>query len=83
MRSPSGQPRSGTPRSVSTNVPHKGGSSAGNVQSQRGYGPSKSAHSANHGTRSTPEQNLRGFRQKTAKNPPMRNTSAGRIRKGR
>lgn len=78
-----GQQRPGTPRTVSTNAPHKGGSSAGNVQSQRGYGPSKSTHSANHGRASTPLQNVRGYRQQSAKNPTVRNTSAGRIKKGR
>lgn len=77
-----GQQRSGTLRSVSGNPkPAKG--STPPQQTMRGYGGAKSANNTSRGKRTDPVQKIRGFRQSNAKNPPMRNVSAGRIKKGR
>lgn len=75
-----GQARPGTSRTSSPNTRTSTGA-AGNVQSQRGYGPSRFANAANRGRPSPLAKIARGFRQIKTNSPTTRNTSAGRIRR--
>lgn len=61
MKTPSGQPRSGTPRIVSTKRKNAGGSSAQPVQSMRGWDGHPSRNRLSRGVQSSQVQGVRGW----------------------